>query len=178
VLPLVLALFAAALPLPKRPDRLLFAILALLAGLIATGTPLNLLLFYAVPGYAALANPGRVLVVYALGVCALAAFGLDALFDADIPAPAKRRAALIAVAVPLFAAAWGVSLSAAWAREAVPATTYAALLAQAAERTLQPDRAQQHRNQQGQHGHVERYGHAGHAPLAAMRALSPSMRTA
>ena len=131
VLPLVLALFAAALPLPKRPDRLLFAILALLAGLIATGTPLNLLLFYAVPGYAALANPGRVLVVYALGVCALAAFGLDALFDADIPAPAKRRAALIAVAVPLFAAAWGVSLSAAWAREAVPATTYAALLAQA-----------------------------------------------
>lgn len=129
VLPLLLAAFACATP--WRGDKGFFALLALLALLIATGTPLNRLLFYLVPGYAALANPGRVLVVFAFAASALAAFGAEALLDGSIPATTKRRGALIALTTPILMAAWGASLGAAWARAAVTQIPFGALMAQA-----------------------------------------------
>ncbi|MBC8138388.1 MAG: hypothetical protein H8F28_21120 [Fibrella sp.] len=146
ILPLLLAIFAVSTrrfgappppelgaggALPNYPDKIFFTILALLALLIATGTPLNLVLFYAVPGYASLANPGRVLTVFVLAVSALAAFGLQALLDPAIPAPAKRRGAFVALAVSLLLAAWGASLGATWARSAVAQVSFGELLTQA-----------------------------------------------
>lgn len=112
-------------------DKLFFAVLALLVLLIATGTPLNLALFYAIPGYASLANPGRVLTVFALAVSALAAFGVQALLDPAIPATIKRRSAFIALTISLLLAAWGASLGATWAKDAVTQVPFGDLLAQA-----------------------------------------------
>lgn len=130
VLPLVLSVFALTVP-SWRSDKLYFALLLAFALLIATGTPLNLVLFYVVPGYASMANPGRVLTVAALAFAALAAFGAEALFDERIPAKVKQRGALIALTVPVFAAAIGMSFATNWARDAVPEAAFGLLLAQA-----------------------------------------------
>lgn len=150
ILPLLLAVFAmGTLGAPPPPvsdegrlpgtggashmttDKLFFVVLALLTLLVATGTPLNLALFYVVPGYASLANPGRILVVFALAVSGLAAFGLEALLNPTVPLTAKRRGVFIALVAPLLLAAWGASLGAQWAREAVAQVPFGTLTAQA-----------------------------------------------
>jgi hypothetical protein len=115
----------------SQTDKLFLTVLGLLALLIATGTPLNLALFYAVPGYASLANPGRVLVVFAFAVAGLAAFGLESLLSPSVPLASKRRGAFVPLVAPLLLAAWGASLGAAWAREAVAQVPFGDLLTQA-----------------------------------------------
>ena len=129
ILPLLLAVIA--LITPGRVGKMPFALLALLALMIATGTPLNRLLFYAVPGYASLANPGRVLIVWAFAVSALAAFGADALLDVAVPSPVKRRGILIGFAVVAVVSAVGAGRGATWAREAVAQIPLSELIAQA-----------------------------------------------
>ena len=130
ILPLLLAVFALTVT-PFRGEKAFFAVLALLAILIATGSPLNLLLYYVVPGYASLSNPGRVLIVFALAVSVLAAFGANALLSADVPDASKRRGAVIAVAVVLLLGAVGVSLGMGWATQAVAQIPFADLVTQA-----------------------------------------------
>ncbi|MBC8141640.1 MAG: hypothetical protein H7Y38_09400, partial [Armatimonadetes bacterium] len=112
VLPLLLAVFALV-SAPLRGDKAFFALLAFLALLVAMGTPLNRLLFYAVPGYASLANPARVLGVWAFAVAALAAFGAQSLLDNTIKPATKTRGAGVALATVLLVAAWGASGAAA-----------------------------------------------------------------
>ena len=146
VLPLLLAGYALALPWRRRdaepdsqatlpPERGFFALLAALALLLALGTPLNLLLFWGVPGFASTGNPARVLVVLALALSGLAAIGAHALTTAVSTGGAggaHRRAALIAVVVPVFLAAFGLSRAAVFARQALPPETpLAAALQQA-----------------------------------------------
>ena len=58
---------------------LFFACLALLALLLALGTPLNALFYFVIPGFGQSGSPARCLVLWALAWAALAAFGLDAL---------------------------------------------------------------------------------------------------
>lgn len=58
---------------------LFFAFLAILALLLALGTPLNALFYFMVPGFGQSGSPARCLVLWALAWAALAAFGLDAL---------------------------------------------------------------------------------------------------
>jgi hypothetical protein len=58
---------------------LFFGGLALLALLLALGTPLNALFYFVVPGFGQSGSPARCMVLWALAWAALAAFGLDAL---------------------------------------------------------------------------------------------------
>ena len=140
VAPLLLAMFTLALPwrnsasvgLPK--ERLFFAGLAAIMLLLAMGTPLNLPLFFLVPGYSQTGNPARCLILLSLSLSALGAMGLEALLQ-DIFAPeAKRRAAFIALAVLVLVAAVGASQGAQYAAKYVPNMAFGQLMAMA-----QPD---------------------------------------
>ncbi len=75
VLPLFLAL-AALWSIKKKPIAF-FTTLTILAILIATGTPLNRLLYFHVPGISALGGPNRILLLYLFGIATLAGFGAD-----------------------------------------------------------------------------------------------------
>ncbi|MBC8101027.1 MAG: hypothetical protein H7Z41_00385, partial [Cytophagales bacterium] len=137
VAPLILAVFALALPwkrggLPK--ERAYFAGLAAFALLLAMGTPLNLPLFFLVPGYSQTGNPARCLILLTLSLAALAAIGLEALLGREVAAEAKRRASFTALVVPTLAAAAGASLGAQYASQSVPEASFGQLLALA-----QPD---------------------------------------
>ncbi|MGC8863582.1 MAG: YfhO family protein [Armatimonadota bacterium] len=76
IMPLMLALIAV---FNLRSIRYagFFALLAVLALLTATGTPINYLFYYAIPGFSALGGPNRILMVYFVGIAGLAAFGMD-----------------------------------------------------------------------------------------------------
>ena len=76
ILPLVLALIALT-RIRAQKHIVFFATLALLAILTATGTPINYLFYYLIPGFTALGGPNRILLVYFLGIAGLAGFGVD-----------------------------------------------------------------------------------------------------
>jgi len=76
ILPLVLALIALT-RIRAQKHIVFFATLALLAILTATGTPVNYLFYYLIPGFTALGGPNRILLVYFLGIAGLAGFGVD-----------------------------------------------------------------------------------------------------
>lgn len=54
-----------------------FAALALLALLVAAGSPLNYVFYYLIPGFSSLGGPNRVLVLYMISLALLAGFGVD-----------------------------------------------------------------------------------------------------
>ncbi|MDX1932670.1 MAG: hypothetical protein SFU56_08705 [Capsulimonadales bacterium] len=131
VLPLMLAVFALALPWKggqHNQERGLFAAILAVTLLIAFGTPINLPLFFLVPGFGQLANPGRILVVAALAFAVLAALGLDALSNPAVTPPAKRRAAVVALILPTLLAAFGANQAAGYAASALPGTSFGPLL--------------------------------------------------
>ena len=117
VLPLLLAAYALAARPWRKPaagdERGFWAGLALLALLVAMGTPVNLPLFFLLPGYAQTGNPARCLFLFAFALAHLAAQGLDTLLR-PLPTAEKTngRAALIAVVVPGLLAAGGASAAA------------------------------------------------------------------
>ena len=74
--PLVLALIAV-FSLRSIKHAGFFALLALVSILTATGTPINCLFYYLIPGFSALGGPNRILLVYFAGIAALAGFGMD-----------------------------------------------------------------------------------------------------
>lgn len=85
ILPLVLgafALFRAVRRRQSKPALFFFALLALFALLMALGTPLNMLFYFGIPGFGASGSPARVLVLWALALAAMAAFGADELINA------------------------------------------------------------------------------------------------
>ncbi len=94
VLTLLLGLFALVHTLltKKYDKRVLFwGGMALLALLMALGTPLNALLYFGVPGFGQSGSPGRVLVLWAFAWAVLAGFGLDAHLNS---APKAKEVAL------------------------------------------------------------------------------------
>ncbi len=117
ILPILLAIFALVRGLRKNNfDRrvLFFGLLALLALLMALGTPIDALLYFGVPGFGQSGSPARVLVLWAFAVAILAAFGLDFLLAGKVAAREKQVAAGIAVllfAVSLSIAARQFSVS-------------------------------------------------------------------
>lgn len=144
VLPLILAVFALALPwknaaafgLPK--ERGFAVVLMGLSLLLALGTPANAVFFWGVPGYNQTGNPARCLVLWAFAAAVLAAMGAEAGANPAVPtatavsagtARAKRRAALIALLVPVFLAAIGASLASRFAADALPRTPFSELMA-------------------------------------------------
>lgn len=75
ILPLMLALIALASI--RRKYVGFFVVLTVLALLIATGTPINRLFYFGVPGFSSLGGPNRILLLYLFGLAALAGFGAD-----------------------------------------------------------------------------------------------------
>ena len=63
----------------KQPTDAFFALAAVVALLMALGTPLNALLYFGLPGFAQSGSPGRVLVIWTLCAAVLAAMGTEAL---------------------------------------------------------------------------------------------------
>ncbi len=140
VVPLLLAVFALALPWRSLPEnglpkeRIFFAGLAAITLLLAMGTPLNLPLFFLVPGYSQTGNPARSLILLSLSLSVLGAIGMEALRQENFSRDAKRRAAFIALVVPVMAAAIGASQGAQYAAQNVPGASFGQLMALA-----QPD---------------------------------------
>ena len=87
--------------------RLFFALLALLALLLALGTPLNALFYFAIPGFAQSGSPARCLVLWALATAVLAGLGLDSL----LRQPATKREIGIVMGAFAFVIAIGMSLA-------------------------------------------------------------------
>jgi len=75
ILPLMLALIALASI--RRKYVGFFVMLAALALLTATGTPINRLFYFGIPGFSSLGGPNRILLLYLFGIAALAGFGAD-----------------------------------------------------------------------------------------------------
>ena len=75
ILPLMLALIALASI--RRKHVGFFVLLTALALLTATGTPINRLFYFGIPGFSALGGPNRILLLYLFGVAALAGFGFE-----------------------------------------------------------------------------------------------------
>ncbi len=75
ILPLMLALIALASI--RRKHVGFFVVLTALALLTATGTPINRLFYFAVPGFSSLGGPNRILLLYLFGIAALAGLGAD-----------------------------------------------------------------------------------------------------
>ena len=76
ILPLMLA-FLAVCRIRKQRHVGFFALLALIAILVALGTPINALFYYLIPGFSALGGPNRILLLYFFAIAALAGFGAD-----------------------------------------------------------------------------------------------------
>ena len=99
ILPLLLTLFALLRGLRSATfDRqiLFFGLLALLALLMALGTPVDALLYFGVPGFGQSGSPARVLVLWAFAISMLAAFGVDSLLKEEATAREKQMTAGIA----------------------------------------------------------------------------------
>lgn len=110
VLPLILAAIGLG-TIRRTPNAGFFALLAALALLTATGTAINYIFYYAVPGFSALGGPNRILLLYLFGLAGLASFGLDALAGIRNPDPTVRAKGKgwIAPLVVLFALVSGAA---------------------------------------------------------------------
>lgn len=140
VLPLALAMLGVIWKRDKH--ALFFAALAVFALLAALGTPVNLLLFYGVPGFSSTGGPQRMLFIYSAAVAVLAGMGADAAARAFADPQAARRfarhlsaaAAMIVAVAIAFVFAIALSLRVAvWSLLSAPALNIlVALLALAA----------------------------------------------
>jgi len=107
VLPLILAI----LGIVWRRDKhaIFFAAVAACALLLALGTPLNLLLFYGVPGFSSTGGPARMLFIYSAAMALLAGMGADAAAKAlGDPDRARRFACHLVIGSIVAASAAGV----------------------------------------------------------------------
>jgi hypothetical protein len=109
VLTLLLAVAGLLLTWRTQAITRFFAITALLALLLALGTPLNALLFFGIPGFAQTGSPGRILVLWSLCLPVLAAVGTNALLRRlDLKALGKALAVfgVLAGGVMAYAVVW------------------------------------------------------------------------
>ena len=79
VLLLLMAIFGVLVTWRSYPPTRFWSITALIALLLALGTPLNTLLFFGIPGFAQTGSPGRILVIWSFCLPVLAAIGTDKL---------------------------------------------------------------------------------------------------
>lgn len=107
----------------RSPWRGYALAVAVLAMLLALGTPLNALLYFGVPGFSGTGSPARVLVLWAFGVALLAGMGLEAL------ASLSRRGWLGALGVLLVLFGVGVLAARSLSAEALGEEVFAELFA-------------------------------------------------
>ncbi|MCX7799553.1 MAG: hypothetical protein N2109_04340 [Fimbriimonadales bacterium] len=111
--PLLLVGALAALAGPRRRQAILWWGVALLAALLAVGTPLNRLLYFGLPGWSASGSPGRVVVLMLLALAVAAALG----FSPQAASKGGDRARVAAIAAAFLVMAVGVV----WGEEPYPA---------------------------------------------------------
>jgi hypothetical protein len=103
VVPLVLAVLGVVWRRDKH--AIFFAAVAVCALLLALGTPLNLVLFYGVPGFSTTGGPARMLFIYCAAIALLAGMGADAaakaLGDSDQARRFARHLAIGCIAAVL-----------------------------------------------------------------------------
>ncbi len=121
ILPLLLALLAVVGTWRTRAETRFFAGAALAVLLLALGTPLNVLPFFGLPGFAQTGSPGRILVLWSFCVSVLAAVGAQRVLAAD-PGRVLARAAGAYVGLALATAGFAVW----WIGANAPAGTLAA----------------------------------------------------
>lgn len=92
-----LFLAIAGLLLRKQPGRGAMLSLVSLAVLLASGSIVNKLFYFGVPGFASSGSPGRSLVLWALGLAVLAGYGFDELWRQE------RRSSWLTIGLALFA---------------------------------------------------------------------------
>ena len=111
ILGLLLAAIGLIVALRKsaRNKRyIFFALLALLAILMALGTPVDALFYFFVPGFGQSGSPGRVLVLWSLAVAVLASLGMEEAVAGTV----TRREGQVAMLLVVSSWAIGVALAA------------------------------------------------------------------
>ncbi len=109
VLTLLLALMGLLLTWRTQAATRFFSLAAVLALLLALGTPLNALLFFGIPGFSQTGSPGRILVLWSFCLPVLAATGTDTLLRRlDVKALGKSALAfgILAGGVSAYAGVW------------------------------------------------------------------------
>ena len=107
LLPLALAVLGVIWR--RDRDAFFFAAVAALALLAALGTPINLILFYLVPGFSSTGGPARMFLIYSAAMAFLAGMGADAAAGAlKDSATARRFARHLAIAAIAIASAAGL----------------------------------------------------------------------
>lgn len=97
-------------------------LMALLALLLALGTPLNALLYFGVPGFSGTGSPARVLVLWAFGTALLAGLGAERLAEAN------RKQWLLALVTLFVLFATGALFAHPMAKEVLGESVFAELL--------------------------------------------------
>jgi hypothetical protein len=82
----ILALFR----LRRHPQAPILGLLLLFSALMATGSMLNALFYFYLPGFGQSGSPGRILVLFCFAMASLAGLGLDGVFDPS-PQPPPRN---------------------------------------------------------------------------------------
>ena len=123
ILTLLLAIFAIVSTWRPSATTRFWTFTAAAALLLALGTPLNMLLFFGIPGFAQTGSPGRILVVWSFCLPVLAAIGLDSLLRQFAP-----RALGQSLLTFVFLAALTLGLTALWIVRNAPAGILAANL--------------------------------------------------
>jgi hypothetical protein len=113
LLPLALAVLGVAWRRDKH--AWLFAAVATLGLLAALGTPVNLVLFYLVPGFSSTGGPARMLLIYSAAMAFLAGMGADAAAAAAGEATKAqlfaRHLVVVAAVIIIAAAAFSIVLA-------------------------------------------------------------------
>ena len=110
ILPLALVIFACSRGLSRQNiDRrtVFFALLGLLALLLAFGTPANALFYFGIPGFSQSGSPARCLVLWALSSAALSSIALDEI----VKRPAQKQDIAVVFGTLAVIAAIGVTLA-------------------------------------------------------------------
>ncbi|MHB1462211.1 MAG: hypothetical protein ACYC1M_13085 [Armatimonadota bacterium] len=89
----------AGLFLRKQPGRGAMFSIAALAVLLASGSIINKLFYFGIPGFASSGSPGRALVLWALGLAVLAGYGFDELWRME------RKSSWLTIGLAIFATA-------------------------------------------------------------------------
>jgi len=124
ILGLLLAMAGIAAKWRQNLAVRFFTLSAMLALLLALGTPLNALLYFGLPGFAQSGSPARILELWTLCAAVLAAVGVDALPSLT------RRQGLLTMGVFALGLLLSAAYAAVWIGKNAPPGTMAAGLAQ------------------------------------------------
>jgi len=124
VLTLLLALAGLIFTWRTQAVTRFFSVTAVIALLLALGTPLNALLFFGVPGFSQTGSPGRILVLWSFCLPVLAAIGTDAFLRRPEAKTLGKAAGVFGIV-----AACLLAFSVIWINRIYPAGTLATNLA-------------------------------------------------